>query len=64
MIYHRAFSQLRIIGLSVGKLNNESGQVTNTIIVVKMPCKLLYIIQVEGCGKNKVMYVAINTERC
>ena len=26
----------------------KGGQVTNPIIVVKMPCKLLYVIQVKG----------------
>ena len=26
----------------------QGGQVTKSIIVVKMPCKLLYVIQVKG----------------
>ena len=30
----------------------KGGQVTKTIIVVKMPCKLLYVIQVKGFLKN------------
>ena len=30
----------------------KGGQVTKPIIVVKMPCKLLYVIQVKGCSTS------------
>ena len=37
----------------------KGGQVTKPIIVVKMPCKLLYVIQVKGflikCSTSKVL---------
>ena len=29
-------------------MKDDGGQVTKPIIVVKMPCKLLYVIQVKG----------------
>ena len=32
----------------IGFVTWQGGQVTKPIIVVKMPCKLLYVIQVKG----------------
>ena len=37
-----------MIGFVTWPPYKKGGQVTKPIIVVKMPCKLLYVIQVKG----------------